>query len=94
MTLTEIHLAELRSYLKEFRAFSKDEADQAKAETINELIPMMVDTISDDELTSMSNQMWSFVTTVMLNRAIKAIGKENDNVDQPTNEPLVTLVSH
>ena len=63
MTLTEVHLTELRNYLKEFKAFPKDEADAGKAETINALIPALVETMTDEELTGAMNGMWSTIMT-------------------------------
>lgn len=96
MTLTETHLTELRNYLKEFKAYPKDEADQGKADIVTSLIPAMVEAITDEELTDMSNAMWGYTITNMVTSAIAPgaeapTEKEPDHVNQ---EPLIELASH
>ncbi len=66
MNLTPEHLTALRTYLKEFTAAPLKEEDQSKAEAVNALIPAMIDAISDEELTDMTNRMWEFVMNSMM----------------------------
>lgn len=84
--LTSIHLTELRNYLKEFKAYPKDEADQPKAELINQVLPAWIDTITDEDLTAMCHEMWGFVTTNLINNLTQ---KEADGQEEA--QPLVEL---
>lgn len=63
MNLSAEHLTALRSYLKEFTASTTEAEHQKQVDVINSLIPALVDTISDEELTAMSNEMWGYVMT-------------------------------
>lgn len=66
MNLTDTHLVELRAYLKGFVVAAQDESATPQAEALNALIPAIVDAISDDELTIMTNQTWGFVLESIL----------------------------
>lgn len=63
MNLSPEHLVALRAYLKEFTASSTDAEHQEQIDVINSLIPALVDSISDEEFTVMSNEMWGYVMT-------------------------------
>lgn len=63
MTLTKEHLDALRGYLKEFSAAPLDASHQESADVVNSHIPALVDAISDEELTVMTNDMWSYIMT-------------------------------
>lgn len=45
-----LNLAEIRAFFKEFRAIPKGEEYQKQANTVNALLPALIDAISDDEL--------------------------------------------
>lgn len=92
VNLTSAHLAELRNYLKEFKASSADAEHQGRADKVSDLVPAMVDAIHDDELAAITNDMWAYVMTNMINSAIAEANpaKEND-VPETETEKLVSL---
>lgn len=83
MTLSHDHLVALRSYLKEFKATSNstDPEHLKAAEVLNELIPALVDSISDEDLTNMTNQMWEFVMTGLVTKATGSGEPTNDDAE-------------
>ena len=88
MNLTPEHLASLRAYLKEFTASSPDGAHQEQVNVVNSLIPALVDTISDEELTALSNDMWGFVLTGIIHPTKNGGG---ELTEEPVVETAVNL---
>ena len=69
MTLSPEHLTQLRTYLKEFKASSMDEANKEAAETVNNLIPALIDSIKDEELDHIMSDTWSYILFQLITQA-------------------------
>jgi hypothetical protein len=84
------HMSALRSYLREFTASPVNGADQEKADVMNTLIPQIIDSLSDEELTYMMNDTWSYILTSMINAPSEQQRREVEEHEQAPS-PTVEL---
>jgi hypothetical protein len=85
--MTSEQIQSIRDYMKEFRAHPTSDEFVKQAEIVNELIPSIVDEITDAEIEGMIHQTFSFVLHSILEA--KTTEKEPDVETQASSvEPV------
>lgn len=84
--MSTAHLAELRSFLKEFKATPLNEEYAPQAETVNALLPAMIDSITDEELSDLMNTSWEFILFNMLSQPAAANAEPKEEASQTNGE--------
>jgi hypothetical protein len=88
--MTSEQIQSIRDYMKEFRAQPTSDEFIAQAEVVNQLIPSIVDEITDAEIEGMIHQTFSYILSSIINQKESNDQTQTTSPIEPTEDIPVT----